>query len=388
MGTAVVLEGSDIQRQSWMSEGLAQAASESMWGPYSGMSRDAIVYQKNDLSKGAGHTVVFDWKGNLSQRAVKGKEQAVGKGESKKKFSDKLTVEIYRLVVDNGDKFDGVDIGDMTINEHSDSRSGLADLFIRFKDQALCDAAQGNLKDNGGTAYTPTHHLNLGTTFDINSLTDIETRLKTGRGWDAEPITAVTGGKRRPPEPFKTEGGKKIWLFAVDTEMAAVLKKSTGYQSLVYNADVRGNNNRSITGIIGKLGNLLIVEFETFFGNTAAGASWNMDDSDIEIAGLRQYDVTNSAWTGQAGFNHEGNTTILSRGVILGAGALSLAFGKMPDYNVETFDFKRRSESCVEFWTECRKTKLLAENVDYDDAKIADVDWGVVTVDVQVQTVV
>ena len=42
-------------------------------------------------------------------------------------------------------EFDGVDIGDLSITQHSDSRSKLGDQFIRFKDQSLFDAAQGNL---------------------------------------------------------------------------------------------------------------------------------------------------------------------------------------------------------------------------------------------------
>lgn len=381
MGTAVVLDGSDLERQGWMVEGLVQKSSESLFAPFTGNSKSSIVYQENDISAKEGHTVVFDYSGNLSGKAVKGKEQAEGKGEQKKKFSDKINVEKYRLVVDNGDTFDGVNIGDRTITEHSDSRSGLADLFVRFKDQALIDAAQGNLLDSNGTAFAATHVIDLGATFDINSLTDIETTIKTGTGY-----TTPATGKRRPMEPFKTEGGKKIWLFVVDTPMAAKLKKSAGYQSLIYNADVRGNNNRAISGIIGKLGQLLIVEWDSFFGETegAAGTQWQMNQSEIEIAGLRQYDAVNDAWSGQAAFD-DTSATIKSRGLILGAGALQLAMGKMPDYKMESFDFGARTESAVEFWTEAKKAKLKAEsNGDYKEAKITDIDWGVIAVDVQV----
>ena len=381
MGTAVVLDGSDLERQGWMVEGLVQKSSESLFAPFTGNSKSSIVYQENDISAKSWHTIVFDYRGNLSGKAVKGKEQAEGKGEQKKKFSDKLNVEKYRLVVDNGDAFDGVNIGDRTITEHSDSRTGLSDLFIRFKDQALIDAGQGNLLDSNGTAFVATHTIDLDATFDINSLTDIETILKTGSGY-----TLPATGKRRPMEPFKTEGGKKIWLFVVDTPMAAKLKKSTGYQSLVYNADVRGNNNRAIDGVIGKLGQLLIVEWDSFFGETegAAGSQWQMNQSEIEIAGLRQYDVVNDAWSGQAAFD-PASANINSRGLIMGAGALQLAMGKMPDYKMESFDFGARTESAVEFWTEAKKAKLKAEsNGDYKEAKITDIDWGVVAVDVQV----
>jgi len=370
MATAVVDMNSDLVRKKWLREGLIQGASKSIFGPYMGNSKDAIVYQANNLNASDGHTVVFDFDGNLSNRAIKGKDTAVGKGEQKKKFSDKITVERYRLVVDNGDAFDGVNIGDLSITQHSNSRAGLADLFIRFKDQALIDAAQGNL------GQAPSHTIDLGSTFDINSLTDIETKLKTGTGF-------TTGGTRRPPEPFKTANGQKIWLFAVDAAMAGKLKKSAGYQSLVYQGDVRGNNNRAISGIIGKLGNLLIVEWDNFFGETDSGNPWGLNSSDIEVAGLRQYDVTNKVWTGQPRFDY--SSDLKSRGLILGAGALQMAFGKMPDYKwKESEDFGIKSESAMEFWMNVKKTKLLAENGDYKAAKVANLDWGVVVVDVEV----
>lgn len=376
MGTAVVLEGSDLERKSWMVEGLVQKASESIFAPYTGTTKDSIVYQENDISAGAGHTVVFDYNGNLSGKAVKGKSQATGKGEEKKKFSDKITVDKYRLVVDNGDAFDGVNINDRSITEHSDSREGLSDLFIRFKDQALIDAAQGNL------GQSATHIIDIGATFSIAELEAITTTLKTGQGFD-------TGSKRRPPAAFKTEDGKKMWLFAVDSFMAGKLKSSTNYQSLVYNGDLRGNQNRAIQGVIGKLGNLVIVEWDVFFGETAAGASWGLDDSEIEIAGLRQYDVTNSVWTGQPTFDNEGNTTVKSRGLILGAGALQLAMGKMPDYKMETEDFESTSESAMEFWTEAKKAKMTAESGgDYKEAKVTGIDWSIVAVDCTIQTAV
>ena len=160
---------SDLKRKKWMREGLVQASSRSFWSPLTGSTKDAVVFQANNESSAEGHTVVFDFDGNLSGKAVKGKETAYGKGEQKKKFSDKITVERYRLVADNGDKFDGIDIGDLTINEHSDSRQKLGDLFTRFKDQSLFDSAQGNIVTNDDGIQAPTHVIDLGTTFNFNA---------------------------------------------------------------------------------------------------------------------------------------------------------------------------------------------------------------------------
>ena len=375
-GTGVVAYNSELKRKAWMREGLIQAASKSFWSPYTGNSKDNVVYQENNISAGAGHTVVFDFDGNLSGRAIKGKEQAYGKGEQKRKFSDKITVERYRLPVDNGDKFDGVNIGDLSINEHMDSRAKLGDLWVRWKDQGMFDAAQGNL------GQAPSHVIDLGNTFNYNMLLYIERILKTSRGF-------TTGGIRRPLDPYRLSNGQPVWLFVVDAAMAEMLRAdTTGYQTLMAQGDVRGSGNRVINGVIGKLGPLLIVEASNFFGETeGATGNWGLDSSKIEISGLRQYsgaNPTTAPWTGQDSFNYA-SSDLHSRGIILGAGALQHAMGKMPDYRLQTSsDFGISSESCLEVWTEVKKTNLFAENEDYNEAKVAGLDFGVIAVDVAV----
>lgn len=384
MATGQVRLDSDLKRKQWMREGLVQAASKSFWSPLTGNTMDSVVFQAKKDGAKEGHTVVFDFDGNLSGKARKGKETAYGTGEQKRKFSDKLTVERYRLVADNGDVFDGVDIGDLTSNQHTDSRTKLGDLFVRFKDQALFDAAQGVTITQQGVVQAPTHVIDLGTTFTWNVLTDIEKTIKTSQGF-------TSGGVRRPLKPYMTKNGEPVWLYVIDAAMAAILRKDTaGYQNILRSADVRGPDNRLIKGVIGKIGALLIVEADLFFGYTEGTTSgFGFNDSEIEMSGLRQYDGTNPAtalWTGQEGFNYS-STNLHSRGVILGAGALQLAFGKQPDYKFqESQDFSITAESCVEFWMEAQKTRLKAESgAAYKGAKIADVDFGVVVTDLEVQ---
>ena len=376
MTTGVVSLTSDLKRKRWIREGMIQAASKSFWSPLTGSTKDGVVYQVNNTSAKEGHTVVFDFSGNITGKAKKGKETAYGEGEAKRKFSDKITVERYRMVVDNGDEFDAVDIGDLQIDQHSDSRSKLSDLFIRFKDQALFDAAQVLL------GQAPSHTIDLGTTFTFDSLTDIETTLKTSNGF-------TTGGVRRPLDVYTTANGEPCWLFVMDAAMAALLRKDTaGYQLIMAQGDVRGNNNRNIKGIIGKIGSMLIVQADQFFGETSLLVpGWGLNDSEIEISGLRQYDGADpltALWTGQVGFDYSA-TLLHSRGLVLGAGALQLAFGKHPDYHWQpSEDFAITSESALEVWMETRKTVLVAENDAYKQAKISGMDYGVVVVDVQI----
>ncbi len=365
--------GSQLIRNAWVMKGLIQAKSKSFWAPYTGMNKDAVVVQSNNSNAKEGHNVVFDYDGNLSGKPIKGKNTAAGKGEQKKKFSDNVIVQRYRLPVDNGDSFDGVDIGDLNITQHSDSRSKLADLWVRVKDQTIFDSAQGNF------GQAPTHKIDLGSSLTYNDLLAIEATVQTGIGY-----AATFDSARRPPEPYRLSNGEAVWLFLVDTAMASKLKQDSDYQTIVINADVRGANNMAISGVIGKLGKLLIVEVNQFYGETdVTVGNWDIENTAVEIQGLRQYDAGNSKWTGQAGFDN--TATLTSNGLVMGARAMMLGMGKNPDYKFEeSKDFKITSESALEVWFGTQKVKLVKEKEDYVSAKVADVDNGIIVVETDI----
>ncbi len=378
MPSGIVPIGSDLERRRWMREGMIQAASMSFWSPYTGMSKDSVVYVVNNEKASDGHTVVFDYDGNASGKAIQGKNRAYGKGETKRKFSDKVSVERYRIPIDNGDRFDGKNIGDLSINEHSDSRMRLGDLWIRWKDQGIFDAAQGNIITQDEGRQVATHEIDVGSTFDYNTLVDIETTLRTSRGYD-------TGGIRRPLDPYNYSNMAPMWTIMLDAQSAAMLKKSSGFQNIIQQADVRGDKNRLIKGYIGRIGALAIVEAPTFFGSTitAAGSGWGLDDTEVEICGLRQYDSINDAWTGQEGYDFA-SSGIKAKNLILGRGALQMAMGKMPDYKFqESDDFGITSESALEVWCEMRKSKYKLESgQSYKQAKVDGIDHGIVTLSI------
>jgi hypothetical protein len=375
-GTGKVAITSDLKRKKWMREGLIQKSATSWWAAYKGTTKDSIIMQANLETADTGHTVVFDMDGNLSGKPVKGNTTAKGTGEQKKKFSDKVTVSDYRYVVDNGTKFDGKDIGDLSINEHADSRSKLADLWVRSSDQAYFDLGQQGAEFG----------IDLTTTFTFDQLLDIEKVIKQGQGFDTTPV-GIT--KRLPLTPFRTAKGKPIWLFVVDVAMKNMLMKSSGAQQVLREADIRGNNNALFSGVLGQVGNFVFVEAGDFFGTTSGSildsdGYYNYDNTGVEMAGMRQYDSVNEVWSGEDGFDI--TSTIRSRGLILGAGAFQLGMGKMPDYKYEGTDFDKFSESCMEIWCGAKNTKLLAENSDNADGKIAGYNFGSVFVDVTTHT--
>jgi hypothetical protein len=374
-GTGSLDINSQLIRNKWTREGLVQKASKSFFNRLTGNTDESIVYQKNTSNAEDGHTIIFDYSGNLSGRAIKGKDTAFGTGEVKKLFSSRVTVERWRHTVDNGDTFDGVEIGNLAITQHSDSRSKLSDVFIRFKDQGMFDSAQGLL-----TGQPASHTIDLGSTLTLNSLTDIENSIKISQ--------YTTGGVRIPLKPYQHAGEDPVWLFVCDSTMLTKLKQDSNFQVAMSRADTRGDSNRVIKGKLGKIGHLLIVEADHFFGLTdGTDYGWDLNSSDIEISGLRQYkgaDPTTAIWSGQEGFDVSGDA-LHSRGLLLGSGALQFAMGKEPDYKIQlSSDFGIKSESALETWLKIQKTVMTTEVSDYNEAKVAGIDWGVVVVDVEI----
>ena len=359
-GTGVVNYNSPLIRQKWMAEGLVGTAPKSFWAPYIGKTSNSIIMQKNDITADkAGKTVVFDFDGYLVSGPVKGKTTAFGKGEEKRKFSDNLTIERYRFPVDNGDAFDGIEIGDLSIAQHADSRRKLADKWVKFKDQAIFDSAQQQVT-----------HIIQSSTFGFDDFLDIENIIKTGNGY-------TIGGRRMPLQPFYTTDMKPIWLMVIDSSLKTKLLKSSGAQSVFKDADISGNENRLFKGVIGKIGNFVVVEADTFFGVQSGAIITDlyaaMDNiAELQGAGLRQYVDDGTVtfkpkkWSGDAGYFTE-TGAIYSRGLILGAGAMQQAFGRMPDYKYqESEDFGIKSESMLEVWCNTRTTSMTVENLDYD----------------------
>ena len=359
-GTGVVNYNSPLIRQKWMAEGLVGTAPKSFWAPYIGKTSNSIIMQKNDITADkAGKTVVFDFDGYLVSGPVKGKTTAFGKGEEKRKFSDSLTIERYRFPVDNGDAFDGIEIGNLSITQHADSRSKLADKWVKFKDQAIFDSAQQQVT-----------HIIQSSTFGFDVFLDIENIIKTGNGY-------TIGGRRMPLQPFYTADMKPIWLMVIDSSLKTKLLKSSGAQSVFKDADISGNENRLFKGVIGKIGNFVVVEADTFFGVQSGDIITDlyaaMDNiAELQGAGLRQYVDDGTVtfkpkkWSGEDGYFTE-TGAIYSRGLILGAGAMQQAFGRMPDYKYqESEDFGIKSESMLEVWCNTRTTSMTVENLDYD----------------------
>ena len=368
-GTGRVDIGSDLKRKQWLREGLLQGASKSFWAPYKGLTKDSIIMQATTSTADAGHTVVFDMDGALAGKPVKNNETAKGTGEQKKRFSDKVTVDSYRYVVDNGTAFDGVDSGNLAITQHADSRTKLDDLWVRSNDQAYFDIGQ----------QSSTHGISL-STFTLGDMFDVEQVLKDVVGFDT--TNGIT--KRLPLQPYMTVDGKPVWLWVMDVASKVKFLNTAGVQNLLAQADIRGANNMLFKSVIGKIGNFVFVEADNFFGEVEGGiitdGYYNYNNVSVQQAGLRKYDTVNHKWTGEEGFDIA--STLTSRNIILGANAFQHGRGKEPDYSYEDSDFGKFSESCMEVWCGTKATILKAESADYKDRKASGYSYGSIFVDI------
>lgn len=304
-GTAVVGKDSGLIRKKWVQEGLILKKSMSFMTPYTGMSMDNIVYQRNDLSKQDGHEVEFQFDGNLIAAAVEGKETAFGTGEPKHLYSSNIRVKRVRTTSDLGDTFDAINIGSRYLSEFTHTRNLLADKWTRMKDQALFDVGQ----------LTASHRI-VRDTLGFDDLARIQTAISTGIGLQTMDDATKKAAARRPLSPFKLQNGEPIWLLILDELAAAKFQLDKATQNIIKDADVRGNENRLLRGVIGRIGRILVVSSPLFFGRTLntkkAGdfvteqgyATFNRNE--IEISGLRTFSVAQNdnkvvpkAWRGE-----------------------------------------------------------------------------------------
>lgn len=395
--SGVVNYGSKLERNQWMKEGLQEAQSLSFWSPYKGTTLDAVIVQQQTSTAGNGHTIVMDYDGNYAGAARRGKEKAYGFGGVKLKFSDTLTSERLRYPINNGDKFEGIAIGDLSINEHVDSREKLADNWVRQNDQFWFDIGQGYLRGEKPThAYLPgaktaSKDLVSGDILGYNECVKMEQAIKTGKGWSI-------GGKRRPMKPYQGTSANNganpspVYLVVLTSGQTADLKLDTKFSTVLSQADVRGRNNMALTGYIGKVGNTIYVEAPTYFGHEDEVGNNKLGKNVVEMSGLRRIKIKadgTELFEGTAAYDAE-NTTgtkVIDRGLIVGAGAYTEGIGMDPDYKYQSSDdFGIDSESMMEWWGQAQATILKPENGDYNKAKVGNMTYGLAYFDTYVDT--
>ena len=373
-GNKVVSYGSPLERKKWLKQGLDLVANENPWAPFIGTSSDSIIYNVNDLTAKPGQKIFFDFDNELSGAGTEGTEQLWGKEMTKMKFYDSMEVEFGRYGVKNPRKWDASVADAENLSDHTDSRTKLSHLWNVCRAQNITDNLQGMYKapshmlrpkneTNRSNMTAVTH----GMTMDF--LDDLMLAVKKSRG-----TYFTVGGTRYPLRPFKTDLGKAYYLVVMTDVQANQLRKDARFENIMRSADVRGNKNRLIEGSFGHIGNFELITMSDFFGKTDKLSHFK---SKVEITGLRNID---EAGHFQGFSNFDDTLKLFSRGLILGRGALKTGHGIAPDFILqESADYKIENRSAMEVIWGYDKTVLKADDEDNVDAKLADMDWGVIT---------
>jgi len=387
---------SKLIRNTWMGQGIVQAQSLSFWSPMKGTTLDAVIVQSQTSTADNGHTIIMDYDGNFAGAARKGKEKAFGYGGVKLKFSDKLESERLRYPINNGDKFDGKEIGDLSINEHTDSRSKLADNWVRQEDQFFFDIGQGYLRGEKPThgflmgGKTASKDLVAGDVLGYEELILMEKAQKTGKGWSV-------GSNRRPMKPYAGGNANNganpapVYLHILTAGQTADIKLDEKFQTIVSNADTRGRDNMALQGILGRVGNSVYMEAPSYHGYEEEVGNNGLGKSIVEMSGLRRIKVKadgSELFEGTEAYDAEATagTKIIDRGLIVAAGAFSEGIGMSPDYKFQSSeDFGIDSESMMEWWGQAQATILKPENGDYKSAKIGNMTFGLAYFDTFVE---
>lgn len=387
--TGVLAYDSILNRQAWIKDGIVKARDKSFWAFAESTDRDAIIRQKQLNTATEGLQIVFDYSGALESFGVKNKETAIGKGEDKKRFSDHVTVDMWRFPVKNGVEFDLAASADLNSFAHNDSKRLLSEVWHKVKDQTIFDVFQHTATDRflvkrPGLTYEDLQALSLA--------------VSTGVG-----LTEM-GSKNPRPKRFPTQGyrmqdGKEYYLLVLDPYAVTTLFMDSKFRDTLSQADVRGDNNRVFTGVIGKILNFIIMTPDSFVGisqdQTKPGIRGGFVDSrgygqfnstKIIRPGLRTYRGDNDAFVPKSweGDRIQSGDKVFSRGLVIGRRALHFGVGKDPDYNLEwSPDHKITSESCLITWCGVKPVKLLAEANDYEAAEAAGSTLGFLAVDLQ-----
>ena len=382
-------------RRKWIKDGIVnESLYSSFWTMFTGKSFQNPVYMVQDTKQDDGHTVIFNFRGTSDGPATKGDDRLYGNEEDKRMFSDQVTVNRYRFGLNNGTKYDAVTAGDLSLALHSDARKYLADQFIRWKDQACFDTLQGV----AGSA--PTHRVSFGTNaFDYNALLDLEAAIKTGDFSEGTANTAVASqwAARAPIQPIKMKGTRPMYLLVGDSKALNALKRNAAFQRIAYTGDYRGQDkNMLLTGVIGTIGNFMLMEAPSFYGFNKANIGTGTHDynnTGTTHCGLRRFKASSTAdntlpapasWLGDSDFSTAGNEE-WTRCLIVGNGALQVAVGMEPEYYWQpSEDYGITSSSALATWMGFRKTQMKVELGDDYAQGVAGIDYGMAAVDIRV----
>ena len=425
----------DQDRKEWTLKGMIGKAHKSFWGAFEGESDDSIIYVNRDLDCGVNKKAIFDYSGKLTSAGGEGMDEICDIGEEARMFSEALDMRVFNWMTKGKLKTKACDLDNLDLYANTSSRSKLFDLFYRHKDQFIFDGFIGALK---GTC-APSHIYNLGRSFKFSDIYDIAIAAREGRGFvkasaNGTPST-IPADVRYPLEGITlSDGSMPQYIMVITSKMEKSLKTDPQYVNINIQGDVRGSKNAILSGHIAKHEGILMVTAPVFAGMTKGKGQFNpTTDTTLTFSGLRRYAIgedkvqvfegqknfrmiedaarveASAIATAQATIDNLSTccakltadqqkeldaamkivktprtNVVYSRGLLLGAAAGQLALGTAPEYQSWATKGKRSYESLLDVFFNFGKTSLtLTMGEDYEGAPVADIDYGVIAVDME-----
>lgn len=394
MGQTNVVNFHDpLIRQDWVKNRLGELKQNQFFAPYSSNSETSVVYNAKSEGAGKGHTVTFQTSGALEGNWVGGDTTLQGTGEQQLLFEDSITVKEYRTAVDLGTYYNAQEVDNLESNMHSYAIGKLGDLWNKAKDQMIFDVLQRGTTDR--LCFS---------SFGFNTLYEVSHTINTGYGYVDMKDKSTKRPQRLPLTPinlafYGSQQTEPKYILFIDSAVETAFFTDMTTQNILAQASVRGEDNMLLSGVIGQMGNILVVRAPSFFG---ASKSNYFDENSgyanplgtkLVYAGLRQYygddaSFTPNSWTGTSEFatDRAGATKkLFSRCVLVGASAVQFGTGRAPFYTLERFDHDHKAESGLSVVTNAKTTILNSSNQNSDySVGITRNSFGAIAIDVQI----
>lgn len=425
-----LVRGSPLKRNEWAAAAMLEGALQSYIAPFEGDGPTSVVHKKMmnrsvRSSSSNGHRVVFPAIGGLNRAPIVGKGQLAGTGEGQRAYSSEIVCEWIQSSVALADKFDAIDSA-LPFDDMNFAKSQLANWWVNFYDQYAFDALQGTAvrpsqAGESGGLQLPTHQMNFPFSgndpeFGYDQMMDIMTAAAAGDGFTSLGGTGSFGGTRQSlakPAVYKgkakmrkgmsaqermmaqaVDGGgmyNSLFLF-VDPHVYNILIQDDRMVNILQNADYRGNMNMLFKGMQGtSLDGITLIKTPLAKGTVAntsnAGrgsgtlstSGFSRGQVQVDECGLRQRD-SSFMWSGQT----QSGSERWSRCVLVGRNALQSAMSTAPWMSTDDSDHNKNIEVGLHNFMGIQKTRLRVENAgDKAGAPVANIDFGVITVDVQ-----
>ena len=324
-------------------------------------SSEALLQLKVEFRKQAGWKVTFPLRSPFRSEGVAGDDTLEGKEEALTFYDWSIELKQTRNAAKSKGKLSDKRV---RFNAKNQAKEGLGEwLGNRIDNYNLC-ALSGVASGDGNVAANVPSNGNrkwTGGQTAAGALNHISGNTDAGFGTAANElfgplVIEAVRRKAKATEPVIRPiviNGKEYYVMFIHPLQSKSLKATTEWKNIHQHAGVRGDENPIFSGMLGIHDGVILHEWEkieTRLGEGGSTASEFFDSADDVADGV-----------------------LAARALFCGAQAVCNAYGDLPSYDLEDFDYKNKWGVAVECQVGAGKPEFNGE------------DYGVIAVDTQVQ---